>query len=278
MSKIEKALSKAREEQRNLQLVSVSGAAGKPATSTDLVTDRAAHSETIGRMASGDFRMRSADDLLQHGIIHKSQIEDPAVQVFRELRTKIIQQSKGQNGVILVTGVAKEHGSSFVAQNLGAAFAFDVVRTALVVDCNFRNPSVHRLIANPSAPGLADYLTNPGIDIAEIIHPVGIARLRVIPAGRSPDIQGEHFSSARMKRLIDSVRRRHVERFIVLDGPPMSGIADIRILSELADYVLVVARYGRATNTQIENCLSAIGEGKLLGIVFNDEPRIPWTR
>jgi Mrp family chromosome partitioning ATPase len=81
-----------------------------------------------------------------------------------------------------------------------------------------------------------------------------------------------------MQGLIDSLRRRHADRVIVLDGPPMSGIADIRILSELADYVLVVARYGRATHSQVENCLSAIGHGKLLGIVFNDEPRAPWAR
>jgi len=47
----------------------------------------------------------------------------------------------------------------------------------------------------------------------------------------------------------------------------------IRILADLADYVLVVARYGQSTNTQIENCLSAISDRKLLGVVFNDEPR-----
>jgi hypothetical protein len=58
----------------------------------------------------------------------------------------------------------------------------------------------------------------------------------------------------------------------------MSKLADIRILSELADYVLVVARYARSTNTQIANCVNAIGEKKLLGVVFNEEPRIPRIR
>ncbi len=80
------------------------------------------------------------------------------------------------------------------------------------------------------------------------------------------------------RRLIESLRERYRERFIFLDGPPMSDIADARILSELSDYVLVVARHGRATNAQIESGLSAISSSKLLGIVFNDEPRIPWLR
>ena len=77
---------------------------------------------------------------------------------------------------------------------------------------------------------------------------------------------------------MDAVRRRYLERFVILDGPPMSKTADIGILSDLADYVLVVARYGRTTNTQIANCLSVIGEKQLLGVVFNEEPRIPRTR
>jgi len=74
------------------------------------------------------------------------------------------------------------------------------------------------------------------------------------------------------------LRERYCDRFIILDSPPMSDIADARILSELSDYVLVVARHGCATNAQIETGLSAISNKKLLGIVFNDEPRIPWIR
>jgi hypothetical protein len=55
----------------------------------------------------------------------------------------------------------------------------------------------------------------------------------------------------------------------------MSDIADIRVLSELSDYVILVGRYGRVTGSNIENCTKEIGGEKLLGVVFNDEPLIP---
>lgn len=275
MSKIEKALNKAREERRNLQLVPVPGTGGGPVTGTALVADRAGHPETIARMAVGEARLLSPGDLLELGIIHPELAEDPTVEVFRELRTKIVHQSQGRNGVILVTGVSRGSGSSFVAQNLGAAFAFDAGKTVLVIDCNLKNPSVHRLIGDVSAPGLTDYLQEPELDIAKIIQPVGIARYRAIAVGGQGKTPAEYFTSLKMKHLVDSVRRRYGERFIILDGPPMSDVADIRILSELSDYVLVVARYGRGTNAQIENCLNAVSDKKLLGIVFNDEPHIP---
>jgi Mrp family chromosome partitioning ATPase len=178
--------------------------------------------------------------------------------------------------VILVSRV-KEEQQQLVTQNLGAAFAFDAGKTALVIDCNLKNPSVQRLTSNASLLGLTDYLENPDIDLAEIIQPVGIMRYRVIAAGGRREIPGEYFNSPRMKHLIDSVRRRYGERFVILDGPPMSDFADVQMLSELCDYVIVVARYALATKSEIDNCLNTI-QKKLLGIVFNDEPRIPWMR
>jgi Mrp family chromosome partitioning ATPase len=276
MSKIEKALSRAREGGSNLQVVPAAGAVPPPGTA--VVANSAAHPETIPRMAKNEVRLLGAGDLALRGIIQPQHSEDSAVQVFRELRTRIVQQSRGQNAVILVTSVSQGCGSSFVAQNLGAAFAFDMAKTALLIDCNLKSPSVHRLLVNASVPGLADYFENPDLDVNKIIQPVGIARYRVITAGKQREILDEHFTSEKMRHLMDTLRRRYHERFIIMDGPPMSKIADIRILSDLADYVLVVARYGRSTNTQIANCLNAISAKKLLGIVFNEEPRIPRIR
>ena len=281
MSKIEMALSKARRERGIVPFTTRGAGTGETRTTgTALVTDRAGHAsiDTIGRMSVSESRLLSPDDLSQRGIIHPGRLEDPVVQVFRELRTKIVQQSQGQNAVILVTAVNKGSGSSFVAQNLAAAFAFDAHKTALLIECNQKNPSAGRLIANAARPGLTEYLENPDLDIAKIISPVGIARYRVIAAGKQGEIPLEHFSSPKMSRLIDSVRQRYRDRFIILDGPPMTNVADIRILSGLCDFVLVVARYGSATNMQIENCLSVITDKRLLGIVFNDEPRIPRFR
>ncbi len=278
MSKIEKALKRARDERGNLQVVPAAAAGGRTVPWTALLGQQIELPETISRMGGNEGKLLSADALREQGIIHPQHTEEPVVQVFRELRTKIIQQSQGQNAVILVAAVSKGNGGSFIARNLGAAFAFDSAKTALLVDCNLRNPSVHQLLPNASLPGLADYFENPEIDVSKIIHPVGIARFRAISTGGLREIPAEYFVSMKMRRLMESLRERYSDRFIILDGPPMSDIADARILSELSDYVLVVARHGRTTNTKIESGLSAISHKKLLGIVFNDEPQIPWIR
>lgn len=277
MSKIEKALNRAREG--GLQVVPrTDTTGGGAATGTSVVAYRTAHPETIPRMATNEVRMLGPVDLEQRGIIRPQHGEDPAVQVFRELRTKIVQHAQGKNAIILVAPVSRGCGGSFISRNLAAAFAFDVGKTALLIDCDLVNPSVHELLRSASVPGLADYLENPALDIEKIIHPLGIARFRLITAGKPHEAPEELFTSGKMKQLMEAVRRRYVERFVILDGPPVSKVADIRILSDLADYVVVVARYGRSTNAQIANCVNAIGETKLLGILFNEEPRIPRIR
>src|SRR6267378_4772821 len=142
MSKIEKALKKAGEDRGNLQLVAAAAARGRSALWTALLGQQIEPPrqqiepprqqiepprqqiepprqqikppgqqieppETISRMAENEGKLLSADELWERGIIHPQHTEEPAVQVFRELRTKIIQQSQGQNAVILVAAVGK---------------------------------------------------------------------------------------------------------------------------------------------------------------------------
>ncbi len=287
MSKIEKALAKARRD-KGLALVPTApresdSEAGRelttvqPAASGDFsVADGEAltrASEAIARMRELDIRSRG--ELADSRIIYPEMTGNGTVQAFREIRTKILQRTKGRNGVIMVTSVTGGGGSTFVSLNLGAAFAFDAGKTALLIDCNLRNPWLQKLLKAESPPGLMDYLENKDVDLAGIIHPVGIERLRVIPAGGQRDVPAEYFTSPRFKRMFDNIRRRYDERFVILDAPPMTDSADTKILAELCDYVLLVVPYGRVTQAQIDESIKSIDGAKFLGVVFNNEPRAP---
>lgn len=284
MSKIEKALNKARNA-GSLRVVSSQPprqeeqAAGKllaTSATTSLIEQRAGASQAIARM-----REKSPLDkqvLALNRIIYPELGEDGTVRAFREIRTKIIQKSQGRNCVIMVTSVTGGGGSSFVTLNLGVAFSFDAGKTALLLDCNFHNPSLHRLFGPGTYRGLVDYLEHPEMDITEIIHPVGIERLRIIPSGGRREISAEYFTSIKMNQMLDSIKQRYQERYIILDAPPMTESADTQILADLCDYVVLVVPYGRVMDSQIDTCVKAIGEKKLLGIVFNDEPVPPSFR
>jgi protein-tyrosine kinase len=280
VSKIEKALNKARTT-GSLRVVAPQPAHTErpsddaPAASnvTALLEQRASASEAIARMQ--DKSPLGKHVLDQNRIIYPELGENGTVRAFREIRTKIIQKAQGRNCMVMVTSATGGGGSSFVTINLGVAFAFDAGKTALLLDCNFKNPALHRLFGRSNSRGLVDYMENSEMDIGEIIHPVGIDRLRVIPAGGQREIPAEYFTSHKMRKLFDSIKQRYRERYIIVDAPPMTESADTHILAELCDYVVLVVPYGRVTDAQIAGCAKAIGEKKLLGIVFNNEPVPP---
>lgn len=287
MSKIEEALKRARLE-KNLPVpqarLPTTSSHGISSSGTDDAAESARGFDLIlrNRLAGSVAKMRQGPltdpaALIERRIIVPDPRAEGAADAFREIRTKILRKAHGRNCVIMVTAVAPRAGTSFVSVNLGVAFALDAAKTALLVECNLRNPATARMVpalADEQPLGLTDYLEQPDMDIAGVIHPTGIERLRIIPAGQIREIPAEYFMSARMRSLVGNIRGRYPDRFVILDAPPMTQAADAQTLSEMADYVVLVVPYGQVTKAQIDTCLKAIDPKKLIGIVFNNEPRV----
>lgn len=217
----------------------------------------------------------SADERLLRKIIVREAISNPTVKALRHIRTRISQKMADGNAVIMVTGIEPGSGGSFTAVNLAAAFALDTAKTALLIDCNIHKPILHDLAADRAAAGLTDYLTGLKTDVAEIIQPTGIERLRVIPAGAQAHTGVEYFSMEKMRRLIRSLRDRYADRQIILDCPPMARSADAQLLMELSDFAVLVVPYGGVTESQLQAALKLIDARKFLGVIINDEPLVP---
>lgn len=212
----------------------------------------------------------SSAELKANRIIHPNAEDAKAVDTYRELRTKLLQASNGDNPVTLVTAVTSKGGATHVALNVAAAYAFDETKTSMVVDCNLQNPALHeRLYLDPQC-GLTDFLEREVIGLESIIYATGIPRLRIIPAGGAREHASEYFTSLRMKALLDVLKRRYTDRHIFLDGPSITESADARILADLADQIVLVVPYGKAVNSQIQRAIDAIDPSKLAGVIVND--------
>lgn len=221
-------------------------------------------------------RLLSVHEREAYRLITPEPVPGNPLEAFRSLRTEVLRRLHARNAVIMVTSVCARGGASFVAANLAVAFALDAARTALLIDGNLYQPVFGRWIERRPYRGLIDYLEDTGLKIEDILHPIGIERLRVIPAGEHiRESIGEYFSSARMLALVQELRGRYPERMVIFDAPPMTDSADTRILSALCDGVVLVVPYGRVRAAVVEECLREIGGERLLGIVFNDDPPSP---
>lgn len=280
MSKIEKALKKAR-AQENGKAASIAVKGGEqdmlnvavPTAAISSSTELMVYPHDIARMAE-PWQLSEADRA--EGRIIFPEMEDHAViDAFRTIRTKILQQAGPGKRTILVTSMAGRSGGSFVALNLAVAFTLDEKKTALLIDCNLRKGGSQTLVPSDANYGLTDYLESEDIQVEQIIHPVGIPRLRLIPAGRRSDMPTENLGSTKMKSLLAELRERYQDRYIILDTSSITDAADARVLQEMADLALLVVPYGKTTEIQVWNAAKAIEPGKFFGVVFNDEPQLP---
>ena len=216
---------------------------------------------------------KPARDLDARGIIRHDMAARRQADVFRDLRTQLLALGRGRNFVTLVAPVSHGSGASLVATNLAAAFAFDASKTALLIDCNLRKPVLHeRLGVRAENGGLTDFLESTTIGVERIIYPTGIRRLRLIPGGDRRESCGEFFSSYRMLGLIGNLRARYPDRYLILEAPAISSSPDARILSELADMVVIVAGHGVDSVAAVEDALSGLDPARVAGVVLNGVP------
>ena len=278
MSKIEAALAKVRG--RVVPLESANGT-NKPGTNMVPAQGRAlANRQAQQAVAATALRRMSESwlleprDLAERRIIHFGTTDTHVTSAFRNLRTKILQAAQG-NCSIVVTSCAKGRDSSLIATNLAVSFSLDDIKTATLINCNLAANAIDELTQSENRIGISDYLRNESIRLEQVIHPVGLARLRVIPAGKSHDGMAEYFTLPRMRELLGELHARYADRYIVLNAPPLFDSADARVLVGLADYVVLVVPYGSVTEAQIVSAAKMIGERKLLGAVFSDMPWFP---
>lgn len=234
--------------------------------STFGATESQSSRQQIKQMAELDVLSRDLLDEMK--LIYPGTSNRHALDVFRDLRTKLLQRSAGRNFICMVSSVCQGGGASHVAMNLSAAFALDPAKTSLLIDCNLYDPHVDKLIGGETEFGITDYLEDPSLDVHQIVLASGIPRLRVITVGSNCEGGAEYFSSRRMEEFFETVRERYPDRFIIVDAPMISS-SEARILSDLCDLVLLVVPYGKVTAAQVRAGVDSVQEDKLVGLVFN---------
>jgi len=211
------------------------------------------------------------EELYERKVVFTGMRQRELLNAFREVRIRLLQKSKTDNMVVLVTSVTNEGGGSFFGFNLAATFALDQHKTALFVDCNPYSNSTHRYITGSEVElGLTQYLTDYTVPLKRIIYPSGLERLRVIPSGGSTESAVEFFNSKRMEVFVAEIKARYPDRFIVLDAPSVQQSTEARILARYCDHALVVVPFGKAVTNEVLAAVDAVGKEKFAGLVFNN--------
>lgn len=193
----------------------------------------------------------------------------PEAEMFKALRSTILFPGSGKAPrVILVTSTQPEEGKSFVAANLAASIALHLDRHVLLVDCDLRKPSLHRLFGLRDAPGLSEHLEG-NMGLASLLQKTTLPRLSLLSAGKSPFNPAELLTSEKMFSFLEEVKNRYEDRLIVMDSPPLMAAAESNVLGRFAEGILLVVREGGPKRDDVLEAVQKIDKRKILGLVGN---------
>jgi len=169
--------------------------------------------------------------------------------------------------VFLVTSTAPGEGKSTTAALTGEALA-EVGVPTLVIGGDFRRPEVDKLLGVPRSPSLQDMATmdlqRPTVD--DIVHQRRDTTLYVAPAGRGTREVAGVIEAA--KEVAEAGRARGAT--VVFDSSPLQAANDTIDLLPVVDYVILVVRSGRTTESGLLEVIDTLQrmQAKILGIVL----------
>lgn len=178
-----------------------------------------------------------------------------------------VAREKGGEVVMLTSSVAGE-GKTTLAVALGA-FLAESGRRVVVVDCDTRRPSVHRLLGSGRpAAGLTELLHGDAT-LEQVLGHDDRRRVAVIAAGRPTARPQILLGSKAMLSLIVELSGRY--DVVILDTPPVLSVSDALILAPLADRVLYVVRWARTASSLAGAGIKQLREvgGRVSGAVLS---------
>lgn len=195
---------------------------------------------------------------------------------YREIKRKLLLNAFGRlsstlknSNIIMVTSGRPSEGKTFTATNLALSIASEQDKTVLLVDADVLKPNVLRTLGLDRREGLMEYLSGDVKDIAEVLYPTNIDKLKIIPAGRSHHLSTELLASQKMQDTIDEFANRYHDRVVIIDAPPILGITETAVLANFAGQAVVVVEEGRAKLSDISACIERLNEDMAIGFVVN---------
>ncbi len=200
-----------------------------------------------GRDALHGLRRQPANTLLHRPVSAFSES-------FRAIRTSLRGQHEPDGLIVSISSTLPSEGKTTSALALARVMAMCGDRV-LLIDGDVRRAGLAQTLELDVAHGMVEVLLGEvPADAAIIADSVG--GLDLLPV-RAPNFTPvDLFSGSAMKTELARLRARY--DYILLDTPPLLGVADARTLAKLADGVLVIVRWGSTPIAAVDAALAGL--------------------
>ncbi|MEO9166962.1 MAG: polysaccharide biosynthesis tyrosine autokinase [Aestuariivirga sp.] len=169
------------------------------------------------------------------------------MEAYRSLRTGLqFSTSNGLPRTLFITSSQPSEGKTTTTICMAQSLS-QIGLQVLLIDCDLRNASVHRRLGISNEVGLSNYLSGSKSP-EEVVQTTNTKGLVLMSSGPLPPNPAELLSGPKLPALIALA----AESFdvVLLDGPPIMGLADAPLIASTAQAtMLVVAANETRRNT-----------------------------
>jgi receptor protein-tyrosine kinase len=185
---------------------------------------------------------------------------------FRATLASILSASR--NGAhprtLVVTSARPTEGKTTVVSNLGIALA-EISNKVLLIDGDMRRPRLHKIFDEPNSWGLSDVLGEKNaiddLPLDVLVKKTAVPHVYLLPSGTCPENIFGLLCAGRLSKLLPRFREEF--DYVLVDAPPCLEFADVRIMAQYADELLLVVR---ANHTHRKTAQAAVDRLRLDGI------------
>ncbi len=174
--------------------------------------------------------------------------------------------------MILITSSEPGNGKSFISANLAVAYAQEG-KKVLVIDCDLRRGRQHDIfdVMNPSNAGYSNLILNykEDIKLSRYITKTPVNNIDLLPTGPIPPNPIELLSSKSNEEVLKEIKEYY--DIVILDCPPILGMADTTIMTKFSDANLLVVESGVTKIEYAERAKKAFetANSQINGVIIN---------
>ena len=187
---------------------------------------------------------------------------------YRSMRTALqFSTADGAPERFMVTSCAKGEGKSTTALALAINFA-QLGQKVLLIDADMRKGWMHKLLNVSNERGLSNLLCGERIGVG-MIQETTVGNLSLITAGPVPPDPVELLMGPNLGLLLEKAQAMGYNQ-IVIDGPPLLGIADAIVLGNQIQNIVFAVKAGSTRKDSVKDALRRLRNAGLapMGIVL----------